>query len=143
MAGIVATAETEIAATPDRVWAALTEPDQIKQYFFGTTVDTDWNPGSPITWSGEYEGKSYEDKGKVIAVDGPRQLVVTHFSPMSGQDDVPENYHTLTYTLSERGDGTRVELSQDNNGSDEEAEQATATWQQLLDALKKHVEGQS
>lgn len=142
MAGIVATAVTDVAASRERVWAALTEPAQIKQYFFGTTVDTDWQPGSPITWSGEYEGTAYEDKGTVVEVDEPHTLVMTHFSPMSGQDDVPENYHTLSFALRSSGDGTHVELAQDNNGSDDEAERATATWQQLLDALRAHVEGQ-
>ena len=141
MAGIVATAEIDIEATRAKVWAALTEPDQIKQYFFGTTVKTDWQPGSPITWSGEYEGKPYEDKGEIVEVDEPSTLVMTHYSPMSGQDDKPENYHTLSYTLTDRDGGTHVELSQDNNGSDDEAEQATATWKQLLDGLKAHVEG--
>ena len=63
MADHVATAQTEIDASPDKVWDALTDPDQIKQYMFGSQVETDWRPGSPIVWKGEYEGKQYEDKG--------------------------------------------------------------------------------
>lgn len=141
MVGIVATAAIDIDAPRERVWAALTEPAQIKEYFFGTTVETDWQPGSAITWSGEYEGKSYEDKGSVVEVDEPSVLEMTHFSPLSGQNDVPENYHTLRYTLTDNDGGTHVELTQDNNGDDDEAERATATWKQLLDALKSYVEG--
>ena len=97
MAGIVATAEIDIAAEPDRVWETLTDPAAVKQWMFGTDLETDWQVGSPIVWKGEYEGKSYEDKGEVLVYDAPQRLSVTHFSPTTGQDDVPENYHTLVY----------------------------------------------
>jgi uncharacterized protein YndB with AHSA1/START domain len=141
MNGIVATASIDIAAPADRVWAALTEPDQIAAYMFGSRVETDWQVGSPITWNGEWEGKPYQDKGEVLAYDEPRRLSVTHFSPLTGQDDVPENYHTLLYELADAGDGTRLELSQDNNASDEEADHSRQNWQMMLDGLKKQVEG--
>jgi hypothetical protein len=65
---------------------------------------------------------------------------LTHFSPLSGQDDVPENYHTLTYELEPRGSTTHVSLSQDGNGSEEEAEHATSNWEKVLDGLKQLVE---
>ena len=62
MAGHVAVAETEVNAKPDEVWSALTDPDAIEQYMFGSRVETDWKEGSPIVWKGEYEGESYEDR---------------------------------------------------------------------------------
>jgi uncharacterized protein YndB with AHSA1/START domain len=95
MSNHAATAEAEIAAPPGRVWAALTDPEQIKEYMFGSEVVTDWAKGSPIVWKGEYEGKKYEDKGEIVEIEPERRLKVTHFSPVSGQDDAPENYHTL------------------------------------------------
>ena len=60
---------------------------------------------------------------------------------MTGQPDVPENYHTLTYELSQRGGRTHVVLSQDNNADADEAVRATQNWQLLLDGLKNLVEG--
>lgn len=140
MAGLVATAEIEIAASPTAVWRALTDPERIKQYFLGATVETDWRPGSTITWSGAYNGHPYHDKGTVLEVQPETLLVVTHFSPMSGQPDVPENYHTLTYRLAERGGGTQLSLSQDNNASAEAVEHSRTTWQHMLEALKDLVE---
>jgi uncharacterized protein YndB with AHSA1/START domain len=141
MNGIVATASIDIEAPASRVWTALTEPDQIAAYMFGSRVETDWEVGHPITWNGEWEGKPYQDKGQVLAYDEPERLSVTHFSPLTGQDDVPENYHTLVYELGENDGVTTVSLSQDNNGSEEEAEHSRANWQMMLDGLKKQVEG--
>ena len=137
---VVATAEIDIAAEPSQVWKGLTDPDVIARYMFGSRVETDWQPGHPITWKGEYEGKPYEDKGQVVEVDEGRRLVVTHFSPMSGQPDVPESYHTVAYSLLARDGGTHVSLSQDNNGDEEEAARARTTWEAMLAGLKETVE---
>lgn len=141
MANIVATAETDISASPARVWSALTDPAQIKRYMFGSQVETDWKPGSAITWKGSYKGTAYQDKGEVVEVEPQHRLVVTHFSAMSGQPDVSENYHTLTYMLEPRGEGTHLSLSQDNNASDEEAAHSRDNWAAMLSALKNMVEG--
>ncbi|MGH3036846.1 MAG: SRPBCC domain-containing protein [Gaiellaceae bacterium] len=141
MADHVATAMIEIEASPDQVWSALTEPDQIEKYMFGSRVETDWQPGSPIVWKGEYEGTRYEDKGEIVEIEPTRRLKVTHFSPMSGQEDVPDNYHTLVYELEEHDGKTHVSLSQDGNATEEAAEHSKANWQQMLSDLKQVVEG--
>ncbi len=140
MTGLVATATTSIEATKDTVWKALTDPAEVKAWFFGTDQRTDWKPGSPITWSGEWEGKPYEDKGEVVAVDEPNRFEVTHWSPLTGTHDAPENYHTLVYTLDDADGGTEVTLTQDNNGDDKEVQQNVDNWSQMLGQLKKHVE---
>jgi uncharacterized protein YndB with AHSA1/START domain len=136
----VAAAEMEIDASPAKVWAALTDPEQIKEYMFGSQVVTDWKQGSPIVWKGEYEGKKYEDKGEIVEIEPERSLKVTHFSPLSGKEDRPENYHTLLYELEERGGKTRVSISQDNNPSEEAAEHSRANWEKMLAGLKQVVE---
>jgi uncharacterized protein YndB with AHSA1/START domain len=143
MAGHVATAETDIRAPRSTVWRALTDPDQIQRYMFGSRVETDWKPGSRITWKGEFEGKKYEDKGEVLEVEREHVLKLTHFSPLSGAEDVPENYHTLVYELEERDGTTHVSLSQDNNKSEEAAEHSRANWDRMLSGLKEVVEAQS
>ena len=141
MPGIVATADIDIDAPAERVWQALTDPAQIEQYMFGSKVATDWTVGSPITWSGEWEGKTYQDKGEVLTYDEPRELSVTHFSPLTGQEDVPENYHRVTYELTEDGGTTHLAISQDNNASDDEASHSKANWEQALSGIKKLIEG--
>jgi len=143
MTGHIATAETDVKAPPGRVWKALTDPDEIEKYMFGSHVVTDWQPGGSIVWKGEYEGKAYEDKGEILEVVPERRLKLTHFSSLSGMDDVPENYHTLTYELEGQNGTTHVSLSQDNNSSAEAAEHSRANWERMLAGLKATVEESS
>ena len=141
MTGFVATAEVDVAAPPERVWTALTDPAEIATYMQGSKVTTTWEVGTPITWDGEYDGRAYQDKGEVLTYDEPSVLSVTHYSPMMGQPDVPESYHTLVYTVTESGDGTHLTLTQDGNESEEQAAQFSQNWQGMLDGLKAQVEG--
>ena len=104
-------------------------------------MPVDWQPGSPITWSGEWEGKPYQDKGEVLQAEPGRLLEITHYSPLTGDDDVPENYHTVRYELSQAGDGTAVQLTQDGCDSAKQAEEFSQNWQGMLDGLKQVAEG--
>jgi uncharacterized protein YndB with AHSA1/START domain len=123
-----------------KVWDALTKPDLIKQYLFGTDVTTDWQVGSPITYKGIWEGKPYEDKGKILQIEEGKLLVSTFWSALAGKPDVPENYQTIRYELSANGDGTILTLTQDNNASQEEANHSAENWKMVLDGLKKLLE---
>ncbi len=136
----VAKASITIHAPASRVWEALTRPDQIKQYFFGTTVVTDWKVGSAIYYRGEWQGRSYEDKGTILEFEPGKRLVSTHWSPLAGVPDSPENYHTVTYLLSEHDGETDVSILQDKNASDEEKAHSEENWQMVLAGLKKFVE---
>jgi len=129
-----------IDAPKEKVWEALTKPELIKQYLFGTQVTTDWQMGSPITYKGTWEGKSYEDKGKVLENEPGKLLVSTFWSSLSGVPDLPENYQTVRYELSDEGDGTRLTLTQDNNDSEESAKHSEQNWNMVLERLKRLVE---
>lgn len=136
----VARASVDIKAPPQDVWKALTDPELIAQYMFGTKVVAEWRQGGPISWKGEWEGKPYEDKGEVLKLEPPSLLQYSHFSPLSGLPDLPENYHTVTIELTERGDQTRVSLSQDNNPTQEVRNHSQENWQGMLQGLKEVVE---
>ena len=140
-ANLIARASIAVAASADKVWNALITPSAIKQYMFGTTVESDWKEGSPITWKGEWNGRHYEDKGVIRQFNPGRALQYTPFSPLSGLPDMPENYHTVTIQLSPENDGTRVLLTQDNNLKEEERSHSEQNWKMMLEGLKKYVEG--
>lgn len=140
MSDRVAKASTTIDAPPENVWNALVDPASIRQYMFGTNVESDWKQGSAITWKGEWQGKAYEDKGVIRRIEQPRVLEYTHFSPLAGLPDEPESYHTVTIELNDESGRTGVTLSQDNNRTDEEREHSEKNWRMMLEGLKKFVE---
>ena len=124
-----------------KVWDALTNPAKVKQYLHGTDMSTDWTVGSRITWRGEWKGHSYVDKGTVLAFEPERLLTTTHWSPMGGTADAPENYHTVTYELAEEGGSTTLTLTQDNNATQTEADtMAENNWGPVLQGLKATAE---
>jgi uncharacterized protein YndB with AHSA1/START domain len=137
---LIARSSITIDAPPERVWNALVTPAAIKQYMFGTTVASDWKEGSPIVWKGEWEGRRYEDKGIIRQFKPHRTLQYTHFSPLSGLPDKPENYHTVTIELSADGTRTSLTLAQDNNPTEEARQHSAKNWGMMLAGLKKLVE---
>jgi uncharacterized protein YndB with AHSA1/START domain len=137
---LVAKAATSIAADKRKVWNALVTPGAIKQYMFGADVQSQWSEGSPITWKGEVKGRSYEDKGVILRIEPGRTLQYSHFSPMSGKPDRPENYHTVTIGLSGSGDATQVSLAQDNNPDESARRESEKNWASMLQGLKEYVE---
>lgn len=104
------------------------------------TVESDWKKGSKITWKGEIKGKKYEDKGEILEIAPKKKLAYTHLSSTSGEEDVPENYHTVTVTLSGDNQQTTVSLSQDKNKTEKAKDESQKNWKMMLDGLKKVVE---
>src|SRR5262245_11942566 len=63
-----------IRATPEQVWRALTESEFTVQYYYQSTVESDFKPGSPITYKIQGEPAI---KGEVLECDPPNRLVIT------------------------------------------------------------------
>jgi len=137
---LIAEASVTIDAPVAKVWQALVDPAAIQRYMFNTTVITDWREGSPIVWKGEWQGKSYEDKGVVLQCKPERTLQYTHFSPMSGLPDEPQNYHTVTVELSREHNHTCVSLTQDNNPTEQARDHSQKNWNMVLGGLKELLE---
>jgi len=139
--GFEAVKTVQIDAPRARVWQALTDPAEVSRYLHGTTMATDWTVGGPITWSGEWQGRVYQDKGTVLVFLPQRRLRTTHWSPLGGSADTPENYHTVTYDLAGEGSRTTLTLTQDNNATQAEADaMAENNWGPVLQALKAVAE---
>jgi uncharacterized protein YndB with AHSA1/START domain len=137
---LVARASITINAPCTKVWDALTNPEAITQYMFGTHVVTAWREGSPIYWKGEWQGKSYEDKGTILRFEPTRILQFSHYSPLTGLPDKPENYHTVTIEISGEGTQTHVSLTQDNNTTEQAREHSERMWEMMLAELKRFLE---
>jgi len=132
----------QINAGADKVWKTLTTPSLIKEYLMGADVHTDWKQGSPIGYTGEYNGKPYTDKGVILKIESGKILQSTYLSSASGKEDKPENYNIVTYELSAEGNGTRLSLHQTNVSSEKEKEHLTENWNHVLGKLKEIAERQ-
>ena len=65
---------TYIRTTPERLWQALTDPEFLRQYWFGMHQESGWTPGSP--WRMLFEDGRVADAGEVVESDPPRRLVL-------------------------------------------------------------------
>jgi uncharacterized protein YndB with AHSA1/START domain len=141
-----AEAAVVIDAPRSEVWRSLTDPARIREYYLGAEVQTDWQVGSPITFKGEWNEKSYEDKGEILVFEPERTLAYSHWSPTGDKPDAPENYHVVEVTLDEREGMTHVTLRQSNlegGATDEDRanrEDYEKNWTQMLKGLKKTTE---
>ncbi|HTN18726.1 MAG TPA: SRPBCC family protein [Chitinophagaceae bacterium] len=133
-------ADISINASVSAVWATLIDPESNNKFMFGSKVVSDWKEGSPITWTGEWKGHPYQDKGKILKMVPAKTLQYTHYSEMMDSDDSPENYRTVTIELSEDQGKTLVSLDQDKNKNEADRDQAQKNWQIMLSALKELAE---
>lgn len=122
------------------VWKAITDPETIKQWFFGTNVKTDWKEGHPIIYSGTWKGKDYEDKGQIVKIEKNKKIEHTHWSSLSGTEDKPENYFDVSYELDEREKDTVLCITQTGLMSDDSHKHSEENWDMVLQKLKELVE---
>ena len=139
---LIASKSIVIAAPAARVWEALTDPAQVRQYMWGAEVVSDWRPGSPLLYRGVWEGKPFEDKGTILEIDPPRLLRTTYYSPLGGKPDVPESYAEVVYALAAENGGTKLTVTQGNIPDEAGRARAESNWSMALEAIRKLIEGE-
>ncbi len=126
--------EVYIAAAPERVWAALTESELTKQYYYGNTVESDWTPGSPMVYRNPDGSEAIQCE--VVEADPPRRLVHTFVFP--GTDESPSR---CTWTIEERGAATLLTLVHDRfDGETSTYKSVAHGWVPILSGLKTLLE---
>jgi uncharacterized protein YndB with AHSA1/START domain len=65
---------TYIRTTPEKLWAALTDTEYMKQYWFGTRCESEWTAGS--SWRMVSNDGQVFDDGEIVEADPPRRLVI-------------------------------------------------------------------
>jgi len=137
---LIGTSSILIDASATQVWAALTQPALIKQYFYGTDAISDWKVGSPLIFKGEWQGKPYEDKGIILESETNKLFRYKYWSSISGTEDKPENYANITYELSEHNGKTTLTITQDNIANESSKAHSQQNWQNVLNQLKNLLE---
>jgi uncharacterized protein YndB with AHSA1/START domain len=136
----ILTVNTTVNAPISKVWDALTNPETVKQWFFGTNLKTTWAVGTPILWTGEWEGNPYEDKGIVLAYEHENFAKYNYWSSFSGTEDKPENYANISYQVSDNEGITLLEITQDNFKDAETMAHSENNWKPMMEEMKKLIE---
>lgn len=126
--------EVYIRATPERLWQALTDPDDTAEYYHGMRVDSTLVRGQPFQFRAS-EG-TLRIEGELLEIDPGRRLVYSFHFP--GYDEPPSR---VTYEIEPMGDTCRLTVTHDGF----EAETVTyhgvsSGWSQILSRLKTLLE---
>jgi uncharacterized protein YndB with AHSA1/START domain len=132
--------ELLINADITKVWDAIVNPEIVKQYFFGTQVESEWKVGSPIIFSGAFDGKSYRDKGTILAIENEKTLQYDYWSGFSGLEDKPENYSLVTYILQDIDGAVFLTLTQQGFANEQAHQHAVQGWEMVLNGMKELLE---
>jgi uncharacterized protein YndB with AHSA1/START domain len=120
----------------EEVWHALIDPKIVAKYFFGTQVSGEFKVGGDLTFSGEWQGKPYFDKGIVKELVPPHKLSYIFHSSFSNLPDEPENYALISYELSETKGITTLVITQESQNI-QTAETSEKNWKIILDNMEK------
>ncbi|HTJ36581.1 MAG TPA: SRPBCC domain-containing protein [Dactylosporangium sp.] len=127
-----------IAATPDRVWRALTDPAETRRYYLGLAVDSTWTPGAPIVFRTAHGPVPDALHGEIIHAIPGSCLIHNIFTGVGAEQ---EAHCWLTWDLTAVDEGalTRVCLSCDDVDGRADPERDEA-WSRVVSGLKTVVE---
>ena len=121
-----------IAASVESTWAALTEPEQVRAYYFDTAVRTSWEVGAVIDYVSADGDVAMT--GVITQFDPPRSFAHTFIATWS---DEPDDQGSLTWTVEPDADGVTVTLVHSGGSGAETADGS----KDLVDGLKQYLEG--
>ncbi|MGO9411948.1 MAG: SRPBCC domain-containing protein [Spirochaetia bacterium] len=124
--------QTIISTTPEKLWAALTNAEFTRQYWFGRSVESDWRVGSAVTITTP-EG-AIEVKGKVLAVEVNKRLSYTWGSGTSTDNT------TVVFEITQMGPLCKLLITHDIDLSESGAQQAANGWTFIVCGLKTFLE---
>ena len=128
-----------IAATPERVWEALTSAEFSRQYFFGFAVEVDQKVGGSFIVRAP-DGSTHID-GEVLACDPPRKLSVTWNVNWLGLVE-KLGQTVVTYEIAEMGDAVRLTMTESHERElpEDILSGGRAGWPAILSSLKSVLE---
>jgi uncharacterized protein YndB with AHSA1/START domain len=104
-----------VNASAQKVWDALTKPELVKKWQYGSDLITDWKINNPIRFRTEWEGKIFEQWGTVLEIIPNKLIRYNLFAPRPDLEDKPENYFEMSYMINSVADGkTNLEIIQED-----------------------------
>ena len=130
----------KIKAPLQKVWDILTKPEFVKQWQYGSELLTDWKVDSDIRFKTEWEGKIFEQWGKVLEIRPNELIKYSLFAPRPDLDDKPENYFIMNYVLTAENGQTKLEIIQEDNRPNAVQEEPQGEENSVLKSLKEIAE---
>lgn len=130
---------TYIRTTAEKLWNALTDPEVMKQYWFGVHGESDWKVGS--SWRLVFADGKVADTGEIVEAKPPERLIIrwrNEFKP----ELKAEGFSRCTMTLERVTGAVKLtivhELEQDGAGKFIDA--VAGGWPKILANLKSLLE---
>lgn len=129
---------TFIRTTPEQLWSALTDPDFMKQYWFGTHFQTDWKVGS--AWRLTFADGRIADVGEIVAFDPPRRLALKWRNEWKPELKA-EGYSHCTMELEPMADAVKLTITHGMDRAESKfIEAVSGGWPRILSNLKSLLE---
>jgi uncharacterized protein YndB with AHSA1/START domain len=127
-----------IRTTPRKLWSALTDPEFMKQYWFGMRAESDWSPGSP--WKLVATSGKVLDAGEIVEADPPRRLVI-RWQHQDRPELKAEGPSLCTMELEESGPAVKLTITHtvERDGS-KLIEAVSGGWPKVISNLKSLLE---
>ena len=103
-----------INASAKKVWRALTQPELVKQWQYGSDLVTTWELGSSIIFRNEWNGQVFEQKGTVLEFFPESRLKYSLFFARADLQDIPEHHFYMVYELAEQDGITLLVVRQED-----------------------------
>jgi uncharacterized protein YndB with AHSA1/START domain len=127
-----------IKTTPEKLWAALTEGEFTRQYWFGYRIESDWTAGSELKFYAPDGTLAHLDR--VLRVEKPKILSYT-WTPIPTEELRGEAPSTVTFELEPQGQVVKLTVTHFNfpDGS-KVFPQICNGWPAVLSSLKTWLE---
>jgi uncharacterized protein YndB with AHSA1/START domain len=129
--------KTYIRTTPKKVWAAITQPEFTRQYWFGlATVSADWKEGSPWQLTAGGDHADIYVTGKVLESVPPKRLVLSWADP-----DTLADKSRVIFEVEPFNDSVCLTVTHDSfkTGSKTPGK-VSGGWPRVLSSLKSFLE---
>jgi uncharacterized protein YndB with AHSA1/START domain len=129
-----------IRATAEQVWDAITKPEFTQKYFYGSRVESSFEPGEPYEgFSGDRSEKLVD--GEVLEASPPSKLVTT-WRALYDPETAKEPHSRVSWEIEPAGEGI-VQLTVVHDGLEaapKTAENVAGGWSYILSGLKTVLE---
>ena len=130
--------EIYIRTTPERLWAAITDPEQQAKWQFGNRATSQWLPGSPLEYRNPGAPGVVLGDGEILEADPPRRLVQS--TRFLWNDEVEaEGVARITWEINQIGDSCCLLVTHDQM-RDGANSMLYGGWPMMLSGLKTWIE---